>query len=854
MRKINYKKLNIKGAILDKSMLCNYLEKLASEQIVKNCADINTYPLKSLKENFEIIANTYSVLNEHIKLKINIEPAGEWILDNFYVIEEATKYIEKELTQKKYKSLNGIAGGRYKGFARAYVLAEEIIAYTDGKIDEDGIKLFLMAYQRKKLLTIEEIWSFPIFLQIAIIQNLRDICERIWASQIQKYKVESIIERLVENKEKSKQSFNKQIKIARQRNESMSYTFIEYLSYKLKSYGKKGIPYLNILEEQINKTGLSIGDVIKQVHFSLAINKVSIGNLITSLKEISHMDFAEVSKQIGGIESLLLQDPAHVYEKMDYNTKSDYQNKIRELSRKNNISEIYIAKTLLELAKEESSKNIEDFNIIDKEWHNKKCHIGYYLFTGINTLYKRLEIKRKEASSETKSKLYMGINIIFPFYFCLCFFTFFYIKSNNLITSVLLAMLLYIPITEILNQIIIYLLSKIVKPKRIPKLDFSSGIPEEAATFVVIPSIISNVQKVKELAKKLEVYYIANKSPNMYFAILGDVTSSDKQIESFDKQIQEEGLKQIKLLNEKYKGEDFEIFHFLYRQRTWNAKESSYLGWERKRGLLVQFNEFLRDTKKNDFKTNTIIENVEALPKIKYIITLDADTNLVLNSGLELIGAMEHVLNNPIVQAGRVIAGHGIIQPRVGVDLNSSFSSIFSRIYSNGGGIDFYTNAVSDVYQDNFDEGIYTGKGIYNLQLFSEIVTNQIPEDTVLSHDLLEGSYLRCGLASDILLLDGFPTKYNSYITRLSRWIRGDWQILKWIKDRIKIRNGTYSLNPLNALSKFKILDNLRRSLLPIATIILIFIGLLKTSYPNAGLLFMRFDYCIYFSNFSFNR
>lgn len=852
MRKIGYRNLNIKGAILDKNMLCEYLEKLASEQNVKNYSDTNTYPIKALRENYEIISNTYSILNEHMKLKINIEPAGEWILDNFYAIEEAVKHVEKELTEKKYKSLNGIANGKYKGYARIYELATEIIGYTDGKIDEDAIKLFLISYQKNKLLTIEEIWNFPIFLQIAIIQNVRDICDRILNSQIQKYKVESIIERLVENKDKTKQNFNKQVKDVRQQNKNMSYAYIEYLSFKLKSYGKKGIPYLNILEEQINKLGLSIGNVINQVHFSLAINKVSIGNLITSLKEISHIDFAEISKQIGGIEEILLEDPAHVYEKMDYNTKSDYQNKIREISKKNNISEIYIAKTLIELAKEESDKT-EDRDYINTQMHNKKCHIGYYLYTDISVLYKKLEIKRKNISLDNKSKLYMGINIIFPFYFCLIMYLNFYMKSGAIILSILLSAMLYIPVTEVLSQSIIYILSKTVKPKRIPKLDFSRGIPEEAATFVVIPSILSNSQKVKELAKKLEIYYLANKSPNMYFAILGDVTTSDKELETYDEEIKEEGIKQVKALNEKYKQEDFDIFHFLYRKRIWNSKESSYLGWERKRGLLVQFNEFLIDSKKDEFRVNTITQNLQAIPKIKYIITLDADTNLVLESGLELIGAMEHILNTPIVQNNRVVAGHALIQPRIGVDLDSSFKSIFSRIYSNGGGTDLYTNAISDVYQDNFDEGIYTGKGIYNLQVFSDIITNQIPDNTVLSHDLLEGSYLRCGLATDILLLDGFPSKYISYITRLSRWIRGDWQIFNWLKSRIKIRNGTYTINPLNSLSKYKIFDNLRRSIVPIGIIILLIIGLLGDASWGIALTLIRTNSCFCSNNISVN-
>ena len=214
------------------------------------------------------------------------------------------------------------------------------------------------------------------------------------------------------------------------------------------------------------------------------------------------------------------------------------------------------------------------------------------------------------------------------------------------------------------------------------------------------------------------------------------------------------------------------------------------------------------------------------MPKIKYIITLDADTNLVLDTAFELVGAMDHILNKPIISENKVVNGHALMQPRIGVNLQANSASTFSKIFALTGGTDLYTNAVSDVYQDNFDEGIFTGKGIYNLNIFSKIITEQIPENTVLSHDLLEGNYLRCGLISDVMLLDGFPSKYNSYMTRLKRWIRGDWQIIKWVMPKVKNKNGIYVINPLNILSKFKIIDNMRRSIVPISLLLLLFLGI----------------------------
>ena len=312
------------------------------------------------------------------------------------------------------------------------------------------------------------------------------------------------------------------------------------------------------------------------------------------------------------------------------------------------------------------------------------------------------------------------------------------------------------------------------------------------------------------------MFYLANKSKNIYFALLGDCSESDKKEEKFDKEVIDEGLLQVQLLNDKYhKDTEFPIFHFLYREREFNNSEEKYLGWERKRGLLIQFNEYILKHSKNKFKINTI--NQDILPKIKYVITLDADTELPLNTAFELVGAMAHILNKPELDVNKNIVkkGHALLQPRVGVNLNDSNKNVFTKIFAGAGGIDNYTNAISDVYQDNFDEGIFTGKGIYDLEIFSKVLTNEIPENTVLSHDLLEGCYLRCGLASDIIFLDGYPAKYLSFMNRLSRWIRGDWQIKKWLKSK------------LNTLSKFKILDNLRRSLIEISVIILLIWNLL---------------------------
>ena len=265
-----------------------------------------------------------------------------------------------------------------------------------------------------------------------------------------------------------------------------------------------------------------------------------------------------------------------------------------------------------------------------------------------------------------------------------------------------------------------YIMSKFKNPTMIPKLNFDKGIPEDKATFVVIPTILKTKEKVKEMFEKLEVYYLANKSKNLYFALLGDCTEENVKVKDEDYEVISTGLDICEKLNEKYKTDKFNTFHFLYRERIWNSQENSYIGWERKRGLLSTFNKYIKNKLENDFLENTIEKQKDILPDIKYIITLDSDTNLNLNTASKLIGAMSHILNIPIIKNYKVIDGYGIMQPRIGMDLRLSQKTYFVELYSMKGGIDCYTNAISDIYQDYFKEGIFTGKGIYDVELYNE--------------------------------------------------------------------------------------------------------------------------------------
>ena len=768
--------------VLDKKMLKEYLEKLASDNVIKDKSNIGTYPVPRVLENFKYISLIYTLLNEHIKLGIAIHPAGEWLLDNYYLIENTVRTIQKDLSKTKYKNMPRIANGNFSGFARIYVLSNEIVMNTDGRIDKEELKEYLEAYQKQKNLNMQEIWNLGIFLEIAIIEKIRVVAEKIFSSQMQRFKVDNIIERILENKDKKKLKLDVDL-----------YPFIEYMSYRLRMYGERANKYLEILEEQVRKNGMTVSDVINKEHFDIALKKVSMKNCITSIKEISRMNVLDIFENVSIVEKIMSKD--EIYKKMDYPTKNMYREEIQKLAKKYHISEVYIAQKALELCKDRESK---------------KAHIGYYIIADgkVELLEQITNKKIYKLSNKAKVKMYIGIIYLTTILITLAIFT----------KSIIFGILSFIPIQFVVTKLIQYLLSKIITPKLMPKLDFQdTGIPKEYATMCTITALLKDKKDVEELMRKLEVYYLANKSKNIYFTLLGDPSSEKEENLDKDEEIIIRGKEIIKELNEKYGN----IFGFIYRKREWCTSERCFMGWERKRGILNQLNEFLI-TKKNTFLVNTWTD----LPKIKYVITLDSDTKLVLNTGLKLIGTMAHILNKPEINkiTNTVEAGHALIQPRVGVGILAERKSLFTRIFAGSGGTDLYSNAISDVYQDNFDEGIYTGKGIYDVEVFYEILKGAIPENTVLSHDLLEGNYLRCGLSSDIVLMDGYPSHYISYKQRKHRWIRGDVQILPWLS------------STLNLLSKYKIIDNIVRDSREFFITLMLIFSYIVSFYTNTSI------------------
>ncbi|MCY6356795.1 GH36-type glycosyl hydrolase domain-containing protein [Clostridium sp. ZS2-4] len=764
--------------------------------------------IKNLDKRYSSIIKGYEYIDKDVRSKKEVAPAAEWLLDNLYLVEKEYKHIKQNMPEKYYKNLPVIDRGIMKGYPRIYNIAVELVSHTDGKMDEDTIEKFIKAYQTNTVLTSGELWALPIMLRIALIQNISKITENIVFSQQEKRRADTIADRLIDalSNKKIEEELEK---IA---NEDILFTchFTERLLKVLRDNGVDYIEAYKWIDEKLEIQETNSEKMINLEHHKQADYQFSMGNCINSIREVEAINWRESFEKVSIVENILKKDPANIYDKMDFESRDYYRHRIEEIAKNIKKPESFVAKKAVECAVEANEDHDRDY----------EKHVGYYIVDkGTDCLKTKSNFKDKGIKG-TKNNIkkhaigyYIGTIIVFTVITMAVFMVASYFNDTERILwrYIIAAAVLLIPCSEIVISILNWNVNHLTTPKLVPKIEFKEGLGEKNRTIVVIPTIINNVNKVHELVNNMEVYFLGNRDRNLYFALLSDFKDSSIKTEKEDKEIVKAALKEIKKLNKKYAEDREDIFYFFSRYRQYNEKEGKWLGWERKRGKLMEFNQLIRGNNKTSY--DVISGDISKLKKAKYVITLDCDTQLPRDSAKKLIGAMAHILNIPHIEKDkkRVVRGYGIMQPRISVGTVSANKTLFSRIFSGETGIDTYTTAVSDVYQDLFQEGIFTGKGIYEIDVFNHMLNGGIPENSILSHDLLEGEYTRCALVTDIELIDGYPAYYNASTKRLHRWVRGDWQLLPWFNNRESLRT----------LSKFKMLDNLRRSLLAPSIILL---------------------------------
>ncbi|MGV8984323.1 GH36-type glycosyl hydrolase domain-containing protein, partial [Clostridium sp.] len=790
------------------------LEKHASEIARHYSNVVNTNCKKKLISNLDIsyekILKGYEDIDKAGKNKREVLPAAEWLLDNVYLVEKEYKSIKYNMPQTYYNDLPVISKGVMKGYPRVYHIAIEIVSHTDGRMDENIIANFIRAYQTNAVLTSGELWAIPIMLRIALIQNISKITEKIVKAQQDKKEADVVGEHLIDAFNEGKIAVA--VSLLNSQNIVFNSHFTERLLKLLRDNGIDSKEVYDFIDEKLGAQETSSEKIISLEHQIEANFQISMGNSINSIRVIEGLNWKNHFEKLSVVESILREDPSCIYGEMDFKSRDKYRHEIEKICKHTKLPESYIAKKVIECCNDsEASEN-----------NNYKQHVGYYLIDeGLHELKEKIGYKNtgirglKNSIKKHVENFYIGTIIIFTMLIIGLFIVFSLLndKSIEIWRYVVAMILILVPCSEIAISIFNWSINVLSSPSFIPKMEYGDVIPEKYSTVVVIPTLLNNPSRVKELIRDLEIHYLANPQSNLYFALLGDFKDSDREEEKEDKSIVNAGLLAMDSLNKKYCKDGEKIFFFFNRARKHNKKEGKWIGNERKRGKLMEFNDFLRGNENTSY--NVISSNSEILRKVKYVITLDADTVLPRDSAKKLIGAMAHPLNNAVVNhsKNRVNRGYGLMQPRIGVSILSANKTLFSKIFSGETGIDIYTTAVSDVYQDLFGEGIFTGKGIYDVDVFNYMLKDEIPDNTVLSHDLLEGAYVRTALVTDVEFIDGYPAYYNSSSMRLHRWTRGDWQLLPWLKKS----------SPLNIMSKWKIFDNLRRSLLaPSITILLI--------------------------------
>jgi cyclic beta-1,2-glucan synthetase len=553
-----------------------------------------------------------------------------------------------------------------------------------------------------------------------------------------------------------------------------------------------------------------------------------IADSVVNLRLLATQDWKEFFEATSVVERILRADPADVYVQMDFDTRNRYRNVVEELANGSAMHETSVATSAVELA--QAGGRV------------REQHVGYYLIgEGRQLLEARIGFRPSVSGRILRfiqnhaTPVYLGSIAALTFMFTSLAFWYAMRAGGNTWQILLAAFLTILPASSVALEIVNWLVVAIVPPRTLPKLNFQSGIPFEYRTMVVIPGLLATEKDAPFLLRQIENHFIGNSDPNVFFALLTDFADGTAKDMPGDEEPVAKTRAVIEELNRKYGSPDYRPFYFFHRERTWNQSEECWMGWERKRGKLEEFNRLLSGSSDTTFTTK--VGDLSILPTIRYVITLDADTGLPRETARQLIGTLAHPLNRAEfdLHTGEIKAGHTILQPRVQVRPTSANQSLFTRVYSGDSVIDLYTRAVSDVYQDLFDEGSYVGKGIYDVQAFQKSLEGKIPENHLLSHDLFEGMQGRCGLVTDVVLFEDYPPHYIVYTDRLHRWVRGDWQLLPWLWNRVPHRIQGTAPNTLSLIDRWKLLDNLRRSLLPMDVLWLLIVGWLFLPGSSLG-------------------
>lgn len=752
--------------------------------------------LHYLKDYEALLLEAYQYFQGATEERLSLSYAAEWMLDNYYLVQQAIREIRENLPSGFYHELPKLSQGAFSSYPRIYAVASEFLSLEQFQLDIERLESFIETFQSKSDLTMGELWALSSILRLVIIQALVVAVTQLTGLQDR----------------------------------------LEIMQQDRPFFQMKG------------PTGLANDD--------------SVANCIISLRTLATFDWKDFFEAISLVERTLGKDPAMIYLNMESGTRDRYRKAIGDLARGSGKGEQEVAKQAIALTNAEYARldlepiaahpldqpdqdaveERDDRSTEPEVWSGlalpRRCHVGYFLIDeGRSQLEQRigysppLSERVRRWVLDHPSLVYIGSITLLSLSLSSLFFVYALGAGGSAVQAVMIWLLSLLLTSTASVSLINWVITNTIGPRVLPKLDFEEGIPASCPTLVVVPTIITDIAEVDSLVQQLELHYLRNPDPSLSFALLTDLADAQQEHVDGDQEIEDYASEGILQLNQKYGREDNGPFLLLHRSRKWNSQEGVWMGWERKRGKLHELNCLIMGSGENTFTHQ--VGNLDLLSSIRYVITLDTDTILPGQSARRLVAALAHPLNRAEFdpQTGMVHAGYTILQPRIEINPTSANKSLFTRVYSGDVGLDLYTLAVSDVYQDLIGEGIYIGKGIYDVENFERSLAGVVPENTLLSHDLFEGIHGRVGLITDVSLIEEYPHNYLVHMSRAHRWIRGDWQLLPWLLPRAPAKFP----RRLSTIDRWKIFDNLRRSLVP-PTLLLFFLGG-WTWFPGSPLL-----------------
>ena len=743
------------------------------------------------------------------------QPGGivEWVLDNYHIIDENVREVKTDLPVGYYRELPRTNRPPFVGLPRIYALSIDLIACTDSVLDRDSIQQYVKAFQEISPLSVGELWAVPTMLRIGLLENLRRLTDRHFHS-IDEYKRAASLVQQHLRAHSSVETFQAEISRVLESKDRFVAAFLAGVVDAAYLGEDEACRDADIVAVALSRHHLKATDVLREAQATIAADRITTGNGITSLRMLDIIEWKDFFEETSVLESLLRNDPANVYARQDSRTRDRCRHAVEDIAKGVEQSEIDVANHVLKKAD-------------DAEGH--KRHVGYYLLgVGRREVEHELGYRGPLASRinrwarKHRVSIYLGSVGVLTIVLAAATMLLSGVTGEmTLAIGSLVTLLLLLAGSEVIVGLVNHIALLIVPPRLVPKLETQQGLPDGCATFVVMPTMLTSRKSPKELVEKIERHYLSNADPQLWFALLTDSPDAMNAEEAGDHALVAETLRGIERLNNQYASPTNPRFFLLHRKRLWNESQRRWMGWERKRGKLLELTRLLRGKSETSF--STISEGFDRLPRMQYILTLDSDTQLPHDAARRLVGAAAHPLNHPVVSedGAHVESGYTFFQPRVDLSLTAARKSHFTMIYGRSAGIDPYSVAASDVYQDVFGEGSFVGKGLYNVDAADQVLDEAFPENTILSHDLIEGNLTRCALVSDVQFMDEFPSQVNSFLRREHRWIRGDWQILPYALPWIP----RGKRNPQSKIERWKIIDNLRRSLVPMAIALLYVVG-----------------------------